>query len=160
MNTYARVIDGIVLDPVLAISTAEALNFFPYAPDDWVFQEVPEGTMHGAKDNGDGTFTNPEPPTQITYQTMEKIDFMDHVYACLGGGLDGIAAFGAILMEARASTDPMVVAAMERYASANTFNRDESSVFLDILVAASDVTFSQAQKDKIIADWPMDGEIR
>lgn len=31
----------------------------------WKIVEVPEGTEHGAKDNGDGTFTNPQPPVVV-----------------------------------------------------------------------------------------------
>ncbi len=69
MTTFAQVYDGtahnIVEGPTL--DDAIAGKFSP----DWVaneaaaghvFTAVPDGTMHGAKDNGDGTFSNPAAP--------------------------------------------------------------------------------------------------
>lgn len=58
--TWAQVIDGVVHNPV----TAHPSECFAAA---WLaanppFIEVPDGTKHGATDNGNGVFTNPLPP--------------------------------------------------------------------------------------------------
>lgn len=62
MSTFARVTGGFALDCRVNASAAElAACFHP----DWLaknpFVVVPDGTIHGAKDNGNGTFTNPSP---------------------------------------------------------------------------------------------------
>lgn len=60
MTTFARVIDGSTVDCQVAANQAElAKRFHP----DWLarnpFIQVPDGTQASAKDNLDGTFTNP-----------------------------------------------------------------------------------------------------
>ena len=62
MSTYARIVDGFAVDIVVEPPLlAERFN------PDWMaaqtFIVVPDGTIHGASDNGDGTFTNPPPAT-------------------------------------------------------------------------------------------------
>lgn len=59
MSTFARVVDGFALDIQIAATVTElASRFHP----NWLaanpFIVVPDGTLHGATDNGDGTFTN------------------------------------------------------------------------------------------------------
>ena len=63
MKTFARIVDGFAIDIQIADSLADlATRFNP----EWLarnpFTQVPDGTEHGAFDNGDGTFTNPTPP--------------------------------------------------------------------------------------------------
>ena len=63
MTTFARLVNGFALDcRVHATATELAACFHP----EWLaanpFVVVPDGTIHGAKDNGNGTFTNPPPP--------------------------------------------------------------------------------------------------
>ncbi len=55
--TWAQIIDGVACNPV----TTDPAQCFTAA---WLasnppFVEAPDGTLHGARDNGDGTFTNP-----------------------------------------------------------------------------------------------------
>lgn len=61
MTTYARIVEGRAVDVVVTPPLLEE-RFHP----DWLAQQsfivVPDGTENGAKDNGDGTFTNPPPP--------------------------------------------------------------------------------------------------
>lgn len=62
MTTFARLVNGSALDCRVQASAAELAACFHPA---WLaanpFSVVPDGTVHGAKDNGDGTFTNPPP---------------------------------------------------------------------------------------------------
>lgn len=41
---------------------------------DHAFKEVPDGTLHGAQDNEDGTYTNP-PPAPTTPRAITKAEF-------------------------------------------------------------------------------------
>lgn len=69
MTTFARVAGGYALDcQIAATATDLAARFNP----EWLsanpFVIVPDGTLHGAVDNGNGTFTNP--PPAIDYSTL------------------------------------------------------------------------------------------
>lgn len=62
MSTFARIVNGCAVDCRVQASAADlAACFHP----DWLaknpFVIVPDGTLHGAIDNGNGTFTNPPP---------------------------------------------------------------------------------------------------
>lgn len=62
MSTFARIFDGFALDCQVADSEMElASRFHPEWLSNNPFVIVPGGTLHGARDNGDGTFTNPAP---------------------------------------------------------------------------------------------------
>lgn len=67
MTTFARIVGGFAIDcRVQASATELAACFHP----DWLaknpFVQVPDGTLHGAKDNGNGTFTNHVPVVFVT----------------------------------------------------------------------------------------------
>lgn len=62
MTTFAHIENGYVIDPYDHATIAEYKSRFGALADQWVIVSVPSGTVHGAKDNGDGTFTNPPPP--------------------------------------------------------------------------------------------------
>lgn len=68
MTTFAREKSLIVNDPQQNNSLQEyllrynAVAVYGWMSDGWVFKSVPDGTEHGATDNGDGTYTNPPPP--------------------------------------------------------------------------------------------------
>lgn len=70
MTTYAQVYDGTAHNVAVGDSFDQATEGKFNAQ--WVANEiaesrswsvVPDGTLHGATDNNDGTFTNPVPPT-------------------------------------------------------------------------------------------------
>lgn len=74
MTTYARLVDGFAVDCQVAANTAElSARFHP----DWYaahpFSVVPDGTLHGAKDNGNGTFTNPPSPAPSGPSYKDKL---------------------------------------------------------------------------------------
>ncbi len=78
MTTFAHIEDGKALDPHVNVSATEYLR--RYAIDTtaaWNVVEVPDGTLHGAIDNGDGTFTNPAPPIPIEISVVpSQIDVL------------------------------------------------------------------------------------
>lgn len=87
---------------------------------------------------------------------LSKVAFMDLAYPLLGADhMAGIARYGAVLMQAKASTSALVVAAMERYAHASVFEREDVATFLDILVGDPSVDLTQAERDTIINAWPV-----
>ncbi len=73
MTTFAQVYDAVAHNVVIGATLDLALDG-KYSPD-WIASEggegriwslVPDGTIHGARDNGDGTFSNPpRPPAPV-----------------------------------------------------------------------------------------------
>lgn len=61
MTTYARIIGGYAVD-VCVTPPELGVRFNPEWLARQTFVVVPDGTTHGAIDNGDGTFTNQPPP--------------------------------------------------------------------------------------------------
>lgn len=71
MTTFARIVGGFALDCQIAATATElAARFHP----EWLaknpFIVVPDGTLHGALDNGNGTFSNPLPPVPVVPQPV------------------------------------------------------------------------------------------
>ncbi len=63
MTTFAHTETGQALDPRIEKSKQDYYDkSSELVRDDWIIIQVPDGTQHGAKDNGDGTFSNPAPP--------------------------------------------------------------------------------------------------
>ena len=80
MSTFAQVYNGRAHNVVLGADLYSALsntfhpNFIAHelaAGRDWT--DVPEGTLHNATDNGDGTFTNP--PEVSPVKSWDVFDF-------------------------------------------------------------------------------------
>ncbi len=63
MTTFARLVNGYALDCQVAATATDLATRFNA---DWLarnpFSVVPDGTLHGAVINADGTFGNPIPP--------------------------------------------------------------------------------------------------
>lgn len=63
MPLYAHTESGFAHDPQQNASPAEyAARFHASVSGAWQIVQVPDGTLHGAKDNGGGNYTNPTPP--------------------------------------------------------------------------------------------------
>lgn len=80
MSIFARIVDGSALDIQIVATINEAESRFhkdlvsTWNLNNQGFIEVPDGTKHNAKDNGDGTFTNPVEPVMsqpIKYDAAE-----------------------------------------------------------------------------------------
>lgn len=62
MPKFAHIEPGFALDPHESDSAEAYLKRFTAdSTKEWLVVEVPNGTEHGAKDSGGGTFTNPAP---------------------------------------------------------------------------------------------------
>ncbi len=102
----------------------------------------------------DGDTIAPTIAAMVVPKTLSKVAFMDLAYPLLGTGLAGVQRYGEVLTQAKASTSPLVVAAMERYAHASVFERDDVATFLDILVSDPGVDLTQGERDAIVNGWP------
>lgn len=83
MTTYAHIVDGHTTNVVVTPPDL-SLRFHP----DWLaanpFVVVPDGTLHGARDNGDGTFSNPPapaPPAPPELNATEQVNAMTRARA-------------------------------------------------------------------------------
>lgn len=93
MATFAHIAPGSseVLDPRIAGSIEEyKASWGELAETTWAdhtFKQVTDGTVHGAIDNGDGTFTNPVvvAPAPMP-KALNKAEFQAH-YAANGNSL-------------------------------------------------------------------------
>jgi len=155
MTTYARIENGIALDPVMAASAVEAKGLFGPIADAWVFVEVPDGTKHGALDNGDGTYTNPQPAeAAVVPATLTKVQFQDLCVVQFGGDGAGRARYVSVINQIKTSTSADTAFAYERYLAATAVERDETAVFLSLLVADPENDLTLAERDAIINNWP------
>ncbi len=155
MTTFARIVQGFAIDcRVHASATELAACFHP----DWLaanpFVVVPDGTIHGAKDNGNGTFSNPIiPPPVLNDLLLARSDFIDHCISQFGGA----ARFGAVIAAAKASADGTVAAYYEKYTAAPVAIKSQAQAFFTAIRAAglpagSSVTV--AEITAIVVNWP------
>lgn len=154
MTTFARLVGGYALDCQIVATAAElAARFHP----DWLaanpFAVVPDGTVHGATENGDGTFTNPAPPSEPSPKPriLSKTAFQDFVWAQLGGSVNGMARFNQIL-KACAGGDDILQAIYDRYVAADTFAKDQVNALTTIMVQAN--VMSADEQKRVIVNWP------
>ena len=103
------------------------------------------------------TWTDGIPVVEVAPAQLSKVAFMDLAYGHLGADLAGVARYGAIMLQAKASTSPLVVAAMERYAHASVFERGDVATFLDILLSDPSVDVTPGERTAIINGWPDNG---
>lgn len=155
---YARIVDGRVVDPVVIPSGINPQEYVTKIfPGLTGFVEVPENTLPGASDNGDGTYTNPTPPTPVTtYKILSKTAFQDYAITVLGGGLTGMTRFMEIMNATKNSASGPVQFAWERYNAASSFEKDNTDLLTDVML--SDTITSghivQSEKDDLISNWP------
>lgn len=156
MSTYGRLVGGYALDCQVASSLAElAERFHP----DWLarnpFSQVPDGTLHGATDNGDGTFTNPPvavvPPV---YEILSASRFQEVCEQALGGNAVGASRFGAIIRAIEASNDDLVFSISKRYAKSVTFDRVKTASMLTVLINKGVANVTSQERNSILNAWP------
>lgn len=153
MTTYARLVGGVALDCQVAGSTTElAARFHPAWLADNSFTVVPDGTTHGAKDNGNGTFTNPtgSPPT-VQARVLPWADLTAYLIGLLGGGTAGRAALGTIIKTCQASS-----AGADNYFSAYLQSNTSfaKADFISVLADVSTVIIPNGQKTAVANNWP------
>lgn len=154
MTTFARIVDGYAIDCRVHTSATElAACFHP----SWLavnpFVVVPDGTAHGAKDNGDGTFTNPaiqNPPASPA--TLSASAFQDLCVNNLGGNSIGETRFGAIVRTMSTSADDLVFSVYQRFIKSSTFDKSKSIQMFQILQNKGIMT--SQERNAIINAWP------
>lgn len=158
MTTYARIDNGYALD----CQTASDLNVLAsrYHPE-WfarqTFIVVPDGTKHGAIDNGNGTFTNQGLPiVTLIDAVLDENGFIDYMTGQLGGGATGDARYGAVLIAAKNTTDSTVATKFAKF-NAAPGGRQPTKKLLNAmktaaLPAGSAVT--TAEVNAIDNNWP------
>lgn len=158
MALFAHVSNNEVLDPRQAADLDAYKASFGGAAEtafaDHTFKEVPAGTLHGARDNGDGTYTPPpEPPKD--FKVLSKTAFQDYAVTQLGGGLTGMARFTAIMDATRDSASGAVRFAFARYEVASTFERENTSQLTAVMAADNtDGHLTEQERSAILDNWP------
>lgn len=161
MTTYARIQSGFAVDVQIAATATElAARFHP----EWFaanpFTVVPDGTLHGARDNGNGTFTNPLPPPVVAIPlTVSKTAFMDVCQTAFGGGATGRQRFGAIIRACGASNDDEVRFVYERFQGAQTFDKQVVLQLMTLLISKGTALITPAvnvaERTAIDTNWPV-----
>lgn len=138
MPTFAKISGGKANNVVICANQAAVAQCFH---PDWLaaqggtmaWTQVPDGTRHGATDNGNGTFTNPAVAT--TPPTISKTAFMDICETAFGGGATGRQRFGNIIAACAASNDGEVRFVYERYQGASTFDKSKVTALMSLLIS-------------------------
>lgn len=155
MTTFARVNNGFAEDcRVHASATELAACFHP----DWLaahpFVVVPNGTIHGAKDNGDGTFTNPQPTIPVLVDlTQSRPAFVDYLVQQVGS----VTRAGTIILAAKNAADPTVAAYWDQYTSNTSITKQFANKFMLALQAASlpaGSIITNQERNAVNANWP------
>jgi hypothetical protein len=68
--------------------------------------------------------------------------------------LAGLARYGAILKDGRASTEPTVIAAFDQYDRATAFRKDKVTLFLGVLNSGTPKIVEDNELAAIIGNWP------
>lgn len=155
MTTFARIVGGVAIDcRVHATATELAACFHA----EWLaanpFIVVPDGTVHGARDNGNGTFSNPAIPAPVLVDLVpSRSDFIDHCITQFGG----VARFGAIMAAAKVSADGTVAAYYEKYTSIVVVTKAQAQAFFTAVRTAAlpaGAVVTVAEITAIVANWP------
>ncbi|CAB4188086.1 hypothetical protein UFOVP1169_56 [uncultured Caudovirales phage] len=147
---FAHIETGAALDPQFDTDAGKyAARFAPGIMAQWVISQVPDDTQHGAKDNGDGTFTNPgPPPAKAVPLTLSATGFQD---AC-ETGLGSTARFGKIIRDMAESADDQVFSTYQRFIKSTTFDKSKAAPLFSLLVSKGLMT--APERTAILAAWP------
>ena len=155
MTTYARIVSGYALDCQSAASATQLVaRYHPVWLAANPFTVVPDGTLHGAKDNGNGTFTNPPIATPLTKDlTLTKKEARALAVEVFGGAGAGSAKLQGYIDIAAASTATTAGAqntrfALRAYDSDGSFTKDEASSIM------TGLNFASGDKAAVLAAWP------
>lgn len=153
MTTFARIVDGYTTDVRIHSSATElAACFHP----DWLaahpFVIVPDGTPHGSKDNGNGTYTPTQSPASaLSPRVLSWADLTAYLVGLLGGGSTGRTSLGGIIKACQSSAaggDNYFAAYIQ---SQGPFSKTE---FMSVLNDVSVGIVSAGQKAAVASNWP------
>lgn len=157
MKLFAKIDGGKVINIQLAGDVAAYQALYPqFDTKSWVIKTVPDGTLAGATDNNDGSFSNPpEPPASVgPPKILSKTAFQDLAISALNGGTVGMARFTVIMDATRDSIDPVVRFCFSRYEAAITFEKTNVASLTAIM--ANDTTNGHLTADErtaILTAW-------
>ena len=149
---YARVVGGFLID-VYEVPSAQfpSLEHLNKCLPGGGFIEVPSDAVHSAKDNGDGTYTNPSGasvPKPVVFRTGK--DMALQLITWLGGNGAARAALGAIVKACQGSAN----GADNFFAYYLTLENFTKAEFLAVLNAVDNSIVSANQKTFVAANWP------
>lgn len=152
---YARIKDSHLIDVYRVPEDFADLDTLNRGLPGGGFVVVPDEAVHGAKDNGDGTFTNPSPsnPSKAPL-ILSASGFQDTCVAGLGGNSVGEARFGAIIRAMASSNDDLVFSIYQRFVKSTTFDRQKSGQMLTVLVQKNIANLTAQERTAILAEWP------
>ena len=158
MSIFAHIESGFALDVWPNATQDDYEARFKAMPDfgTWQIVEVPADTKHGAKVNGDGTYTNPASVViPKTPRILSKTGFQDYAVSQLGGGVTGMGRFTDIMDATESSLSSTVRFAFARYQAADTFEKDKTAILTQIMAADSTVGhLTSAERTAILDNWP------
>lgn len=159
MTTFAHTETGQALDPATANDSAEyAARFNAEAMIGWEIAQVPDGTRHGARSNGDGTYTSPATVSVARPLILSKTAFQDYAVLQLGGGEAGMARFTEIMDATSASASGAVRFAYARYEAASTFEKTNTATLTAIMAGDTQTGHLTAdERTAILDNWPAAG---
>lgn len=152
---FAHIETGFAIDVIEASSQQSYEKLF--AGDlvqKWTVVSVPNGTPHGAKSNGDGTYTNPSTavPSAPSAALLSASGFQDACETGLGGGTAGATRFGAITRAMDTTADDLVFAVNKRFVKSITFDKTKAAALFSVLVSKGLMT--AGERTAILAVWP------
>lgn len=161
MATYARIVGGYTVDVVV---DADPVDIYGQAQvDAWDaagvgFVAVPDGTLNGAADNGDGTFTNPSEPEPAEPQPVEltQVAFIDMAIVALGGMPAGLVRYETVILaaEAQAGVIVGVKTALDQYRMAKSLEKPKVADMLGLFVSNSTGDLTTEEMNAVLAAWP------
>ena len=165
MTKYARLRGGSLIDVKNVPGDFAHLGTLNRCLPGGGFIDVPGDAQNGAKDNGDGTYTNPTPTAPaLAPKVFDTASWKEYAYGVLGTiaaplGTDdekltaGLRRYGAILKAARASIDDGTVAALDQYDDADNYRKDRVALFLKVLNDDNKIV-TDTEFAAIIGSWP------
>lgn len=167
MTTYAHTETGFALDPWPNDTQPEyEARFAGIDKSQWHIVSVPDGTRQGAKDNGDGTYTNPSVPSHTPQPSaLSGKEFFEYAVAVLmtvnsANKAASMLRYGQIIaaMLAKAATDPMTAIAETSYRAAlagGHLTFADAEILIPALEAnGAASTITSAEATAILANWP------
>lgn len=167
MTKYAIISSGVVTelvaapDPLPLWAADDAAWLAKQFPSLSGFTQVPDDTLPGATDNGDGTFANPTQVVPSKPKALSKTAFMKHAVGQFAATnstnlKDSYARYYTVMSVAKSSSDDAVRAAHEQYDIAIEVSKAEVETLTQWMVDATGDTdrLTSAERTAVLDNWP------
>lgn len=153
MTTYARIVHNKTVDVCVTPPALEE-RFHPEWLAKQAFVVVPDGTLNGATDNGDGTFKNPPPPVPVfAANRLTRQDLRALVVQAFGGNGAAIVRLQTYIDTAATNVGTQPADKAMRYALQSLQqNMDFSLADADQIMTG--LQFTAQDKAAVDALWP------